>query len=1320
MARHICGLLSSCAVLRVYKPVSSVSPFPTVTAAFYHHARSHPENMAICDLSGPRREMTYGDLALRVQALARRLHRQGVTPGQRVPLIVKRGLEMIVGILAILSCGAQYIPLDGGVVPDETIRQVLDQTQGDVVLCLSSTKHRTTALCPEHTTVVVDEPEPPNPGAVLECGHAFDLAAPDGGCYVIYTSGFCSYSSCLGTTGQPKGVDITHRNVVNLVCLSPGNLGVTAGLRVGSLLNISFDMAAWEIFSCLCNEGTLVIRGSEWELTLQEIDVLICTPTILAKHRPAQYPMIKTVATAGEPMTQNLADLWASHGTYWNCCGPTEATIVNTMQKHIVGDELSIGRPTPNNKIYILGEDGEAAPPGSSGVMWAGGLGVSRGYVGLEGKTAEKFMPDRFANDGSNMYNTGDLGRWRLDGSIEILGRVDDQVKVKGFRVELDGVSASLSSAPGVSQAVVLLILGKIHGFVSPWHCDVATIVKHMQERQPYYAVPTYVHVLGDLPATANGKIDKKTLQAAVLAKASAEKSQLLVKESEKGPCIRQLEVELKSQGSMSTLSDIKERQDLSEGAPGKLWPQPFRGLRYRMFIVYRTLFTLVGIANLTVLICALALSLNSDLLGTMGAINLAAAVLVRQDTVINVLYKVTCSVPKRFPLWIRARCAKIYHLGGVHSAAGICATAWLVLSTVRGAICDGGFCSGPKTGSLAIQVVSWFLCGLCCVMVGSAWPSFRKRHHNLFERSHRFAGWTALGLLWVRTVLVIDRAYRTRSGQSFGTVAVHSADFWFLVLATSSIVSSWLLLRKVPVHAEVLSDHAVRLYFDYTTPVNGTFTRISRRPLLEWHSFATIPSSEATENTRGYSLLVSNAGDWTRDCIRNPPNKLWVRGVPTCGVMRIATLFNRIVVIATGSGIGPLLGHISKPTCPTQLIWSTARPEETFGPGIVGLIKDKIPDAMIHDTKLHGRPDLVQMGFNLAQNFGAEAVVIIANEKLTKKIVYGLETRGMRAMLSLRRTGATASSAIRKGLWSQSAVGRLYSQSVRPLAYDLHEPTSPRTDKQKAPILFLHGLFGSKKNNRGISKALARDLGRYVYALDLRNHGESPHDTRHDYVAMAQDVADFIQDHGLTETTLIGHSMGAKTSMTLALRSPELVSDIVAVDNAPVDVTLSRDFAEYIRSMKKIQDANITRQAEADAILSEYEKSLPIRQFLLGNLHRPAGEKTQKFRIPLDIIGRSLDNLGDFPYKDPNEIRFEKPALFVRGTKSKYVPDELLPLIGQFFPRFRMVDVDAGHWLISEQPEAFRRGSCSLPSVFSGTNHKLLTMDANVRGSCG
>ncbi|KAK3995666.1 Alpha/Beta hydrolase protein [Cladorrhinum sp. PSN332] len=268
---------------------------------------------------------------------------------------------------------------------------------------------------------------------------------------------------------------------------------------------------------------------------------------------------------------------------------------------------------------------------------------------------------------------------------------------------------------------------------------------------------------------------------------------------------------------------------------------------------------------------------------------------------------------------------------------------------------------------------------------------------------------------------------------------------------------------------------------------------------------------------------------------------------------------------------------------------------------------------------------------------------------------------------------------------------------STVPLAYDLHEPAKPTADNKTSPIIVMHGLFGSKKNNRTISKVLARDLGRSVYAVDLRNHGESPHDHRHDYTAMAADVADFIHQHDLKEPTLIGHSMGAKTAMALALSHPSLIQNIISVDNAPVDARLESDFARYIQGMKKIDEAAVSRQAEADKILEPYEKSLVIRQFLLGNLHKPEADKNvQKFRVPLSIIGKALDHLGDFPFKNPNEVRFSKPALFVRGTRSKYVPDEVIPVIGQFFPKFELVDVEAGHWLISENPEAFRQAVVS------------------------
>lgn len=162
---------------------------------------------------------------------------------------------------------------------------------------------------------------------------------------------------------------------------------------------------------------------------------------------------------------------------------------------------------------------------------------------------------------------------------------------------------------------------------------------------------------------------------------------------------------------------------------------------------------------------------------------------------------------------------------------------------------------------------------------------------------------------------------------------------------------------------------------------------------------------------------------------------------------------------------------------------------------------------------------------------------------------------------------------------------------------------------------------------------------------------------------------------------------------MTLALQSPDSIDNIVSVDNAPVDAALLSSFGKYVQGMKKIEAAGVTKQAEADAILKPYEDSLVIRQFLLGNLHRPTGETKQKFKVPLHIIGQSLDNLGDFPFKDPDAVRFNKPTLFVRGTQSKYVPDETIPIIGRFFPRFRMVDIDCGHWVTSEKPEEFRQG---------------------------
>ncbi|KAJ0422238.1 hypothetical protein BJY00DRAFT_79653 [Aspergillus carlsbadensis] len=960
-------------------------PFPTVHHAFIHHAMRTPEEIALRDHSGdPTKEITYGELLRQSQLVAAQLKQNGVKSGDRVLLLVKRSTEMVAGILGILMAGAQYVPMDGCVAPDHTLQCAVGQCNITVGLCLRQFAPRLRDMNVLSSILVLEEVLLEQTCINSETTPSEIICEGDGhsGCYVIYTS---------GTTGEPKGVDVTHRNVANILCHAPGNLGMRPGTKVGQVLSVSFDMGAWEILGSLANGATLVLRGRHWKQTLKEIDILICTPSILAKYDPTEFPNIKCVATAGEPCPQSIADKWAASGAiFYNCCGPTETTIVNTMHRHTAGEPLTIGKPTPNNNVYIL--DGSMSPCriGDVGTMWAGGACVTRGYIGQPERTAERYRYDTFVDDGkSMMYNTGDLARWLPDGSLETLGRDDEQVKIKGFRVELDGVSACLAACPGVQQATALMVADELVGVLSPKTCSVDVAVDHLKLKLPYYAIPTKWHTLDEFALTVNGKVDKRALAREVESASVTENGTYAPQK----PHVFSREKSSSSDASSSS-SLPKEPPPL----PDKTLNKPWRGLRHRIFIVYRTLFSFIWLSNIIALICFLTIpSIDRRHISTIAFANLTTAILVRQDMVINILYTVCCSVPTSWPLAIRRRCAKIYHLGGVHSGAATMAVAWYT-----GDICYNIYrfverSWEPSRPSVLTITLSLIALTIFLIMLGFAYPTIRKKHHNTFERVHRFAGWTALAIIWVQTMSSI-RDHRAPT-QSLADTMVATPSFWMLIAITLSIASSWLFLRKVPVDAEVLSNHAVRLHFDYTVPVMGTFTRLSERPLIEWHSFATVPAPRV-ENGRpsGYSLVVSRAGDWTGGRISKPPSSIWVRGVPTCGVMRIATLFTRVVLVATGSGIGPLLGHVQIPTCPFRLVWSTPNPAATFGKDIVDAVYSADPGAVVHDTKKQGRPDLVRLTWDAVQRFEAEAVIIISNEKLTKKVVYGMETRGVAA----------------------------------------------------------------------------------------------------------------------------------------------------------------------------------------------------------------------------------------------------------------------------------------------------------------------------------
>lgn len=306
---------------------------------------------------------------------------------------------------------------------------------------------------------------------------------------------------------------MTHRNVCNILLTAPGNLGIKPGMSVGQILNIAFDMAAWEILGCLAHGATLRIRQQDIGETARHCQVLIATPSILATLDPQQCPTLEVVAVAGEPCPQALADRWAAHCTFYNGCGPTETTIVNTLHRHVPGARLTIGKPTPNNTVYVLDEHGQACAPGAVGEMWAGGDGVTAGYLHNPLLTAQRYRPDPFLGAGRMMFQTRDLGRWTDEGALEHLGRVDDQVKVRGFRVELDALATTLEACGACSRAVALKFDSQhLVAFVTPATVDIPAARQYCAQRLAYYCVPAVIFALDHLPLTARGKVDKALL----------------------------------------------------------------------------------------------------------------------------------------------------------------------------------------------------------------------------------------------------------------------------------------------------------------------------------------------------------------------------------------------------------------------------------------------------------------------------------------------------------------------------------------------------------------------------------------------------------------------------------------------------------------------------------------------------------------------------------------------------------------------------------------------------------------------------------------
>ena len=406
-------------------PILSL-PYACIHYAFEARAATQPKAIAARHLDD---SITYRALDRQANRLAALLARHGVTTGDNVALFLQRSIPMLVGILAALKAGASYVPQHVGVAPEAHLRHIIDVASTQVILTLSSLQH----LVPVpdgHICIAIDEVMRQPFADDSEYVAPFEptvMVGRDHRCYILFTS---------GTTGKPNGVQVTHSNVCNILLTRPGNLGVRPGIKVAQILSIAFDMAAWEILGCLGNGGTLVIRGKDFMETVRQVDVVISTPSVLGTLDADQCHNVNVVAVAGEPCPRPLADKWAQFSAFYNSCGPTETTIVNTIQRYTPWSErLTIGKPSPNNTVYILDENMKPCAIGDVGEMWAGGDCVSAGYLDNDLLNQERYAPDPFLGNGRMMFRTRDLGRWTANGELEHLGRTDDQVKIRGFRV---------------------------------------------------------------------------------------------------------------------------------------------------------------------------------------------------------------------------------------------------------------------------------------------------------------------------------------------------------------------------------------------------------------------------------------------------------------------------------------------------------------------------------------------------------------------------------------------------------------------------------------------------------------------------------------------------------------------------------------------------------------------------------------------------------------------------------------------------------------------------------------------------------------------
>jgi len=493
----------------------------SLVSLIHEVAVQHPGKIAI---EYKQQKISYKDLNEKSNQFAALLIQQGIETGQAIGLAVDRSPEMIIALLAIMKSGAAYIPLDPE-YPKERIEYMLEDSNAKILITSKKYsqhfKTNATEIILEDSLSLLSQFSNEYPSINL---NGSDLA------YILYTS---------GSTGKPKGVQIEHHNLVNFLNSMKKLPGMTANDSLLAITTISFDIAGLELYLPLISGAKIVLADTEtikdgYKLLAlikeKKITILQATPSTWRMLLDCGWnkPFDFKALCGGEALPKDIADkLVVLCNSLWNMYGPTETTIWSTV-KQITADSqpITIGSPIDNTQVYILDEYLKSIPIGATGEIFIAGEGVARGYFNKSDLTAERFLPNPYAK-GINkiMYRTGDLGKFLENGEIQCLGRIDQQVKIRGHRIELGEIEYNLGKLAGIKEAVVVANEDqsgnqKLAAYVIPAHPDKSNNDRKEQKKWreaigeilPHYMIPNDWIILNEFPLTPNNKIDKKAL----------------------------------------------------------------------------------------------------------------------------------------------------------------------------------------------------------------------------------------------------------------------------------------------------------------------------------------------------------------------------------------------------------------------------------------------------------------------------------------------------------------------------------------------------------------------------------------------------------------------------------------------------------------------------------------------------------------------------------------------------------------------------------------------------------------------------------------